>query len=526
MPTLPNRRRKSDFSHKVARASFESLESRRLLTTAVWTGNAGDGLFTTAGNWQGDVAPTSGQSVDFPANAASQTVTINANVSVGEVEFDTSYTLSPATGTSDAMAIDGELTVNAGVVIINNPIQLQANTTFLIDQGAGIQTNAAISDGGGGFGIDLEGGGEFGLAGGGETYTGTTFAGSGILIDTAPLASSVAVASGATFYGSSSAASLLGTTGIISPGTYDSVSQTSSPATITVSDGFSFANPTDTTLAFDLDGPSNSSNFIVTGGTINLNDAALSTAVVDGYTPGQGDVITLIHNDTGSAISGTFLGLAQGANTTIGGVVYTISYTGGSDGRDVTLTAPGTAPNPDILSHTITTSTHGKTIAASVDAVDTSAGGTADLTYTWTTIHAPTGAKATKFSANGTNAASSIIAAFSKDGTYILQCVVKDKSGNTATADTTVTVSQKAHTISITPAGAKIDKKKHEQYTATVLDQFGHAMRAAQTIAYSVPGGDGTIGSTGLFLAGDVEKKVKIEAADGTLAAIVEATIV
>jgi hypothetical protein len=525
MSATQGRRRKSQFSRTPARASIETLESRRLLTTAVWTG-AVSGSFSNPQNWESDDFPSTGQNVDFPSSATTQTVTIDGNYTLGYVEFDASYTLSSASGTSDALAVNGEVSVNAGVVIINNPIQLNADSVWLVNEGAGLQTNSTISDAGDGFGIDKQGGGELGLTGTGESYTGTTSVDGGSVIDTAPLASPVSVASGTTFYGSSSVSSLLGTTGIVSPATFDSITQTSSPATMTVTNGFSFANPTDTTLAFDLDGPSNSSNFVVTGGTINLNDAVLSTTVVDGYSPGQGDVITLIHNETGSAITGTFLGLPQGATTDIDGVTYTISYTGGTDGQDVTLTAPGTAPNPDILSHTITTSTHGKTVAASVDATDTATGGTAGLTYTWVATHSPSGAKPVKFSANGTHAASSIIAEFSKDGTYILQCTVKDEAGNTAIVDTTATVSQKAHTISLSPVGAKIDKRKHEQYTTTVLDQFGHAMRTPQTIAYSVPGGGGTIGSTGLFLAGDVEKKVKIEAADGSLAAIVEATIV
>jgi hypothetical protein len=263
----------------------------------------------------------------------------------------------------------------------------------------------------------------------------------------------------------------------------------------------------------------------VSAGTINLNNANFSTTVVDGYTPAPGDVITLIHNNTGTAITGTFLNLPQGATTTIGGTNYTISYTGGSDGRDVTLTAPGTAANPDIVSHTTLTSTHGFSVAAAVVATDTSTGGTAGLTYTWTAVHLPSGAKTPTYNVNGTNSAKNITARFYKDGTYILQCLVKDKSGSTATADVTVVVSQKATSIKLEPHGASIAKRKTKQFTATVLDQFGHALRTVPTIAYSVPSGGGTISDTGLFLAGATAEKIEIEAKDGTLAAIVDAKI-
>jgi hypothetical protein len=51
---------------------------------------------------------------------------------------------------------------------------------------------------------------------------------------------------------------------------------------------------------------------------------------------------TIIDNDAADAVTGTFLGLAEGASITVDSYVFTISYVGG-DGNDVVLTTK-TAP--------------------------------------------------------------------------------------------------------------------------------------------------------------------------------------
>jgi autotransporter-associated beta strand protein len=72
----------------------------------------------------------------------------------------------------------------------------------------------------------------------------------------------------------------------------------------------------------------------VTGGTINLGSATLdiNDANMTSLTP-----ITIVDNQTGSAITGTFDGLNDGDNITGGRNDWTITYTGGT-GDDVVLT--------------------------------------------------------------------------------------------------------------------------------------------------------------------------------------------
>jgi hypothetical protein len=69
-------------------------------------------------------------------------------------------------------------------------------------------------------------------------------------------------------------------------------------------------------------------------GTVDLGSATLSTSGT--ITSSAGQVVTIINNDDTDAVTGTFAGLAEGANVTINGVPFKISYVGGS-GNDVVL---------------------------------------------------------------------------------------------------------------------------------------------------------------------------------------------
>jgi hypothetical protein len=523
---MPHSRRRSSKLNSVrsaARVSVEALEGRRLLTVVTWSGTAGNGLFSDGGNWVGGQAPTSSQDVDFPANAENTTVIIDtSNAEVTNVEVDAGYTFQSAGGTSNALKIDGNVTGTDGVVTFSSPVVLGSeNPIFEVYDDCLIDMNGAISDGGNGYGINKMGNGELAFNAT-DTFSGTLQGNGGFLVDNSPLAANLQIHTGTDFYGSSSVASIQGFDGNFAAETFNIDGDTTAPATLTVTNGIDFETPSNATMNFDIDGPTDSSNINVTGGTITLGSTTFSADVVDGYTPANGDVITLIHNGTGEPISGTFLNLPQGATTEIGGVDYTISYTGGTDGRDVTLTAPGTAaPGPHITSATSLTTTHGKTAGATVVATDTSGG----VTYTWTCTHAPTGAKTVTFNTNGKASSGTVVATFSKDGTYNLLCTVKDSAGHTATAVVEAVISQKATSLKVEPHGAKIDKGHTEQYTTSILDQFGHEMRTAQTIVYAVSR-DGTITQSGLFTAGSKLESLDIEVTSDALSAEIGATVI
>jgi hypothetical protein len=74
---------------------------------------------------------------------------------------------------------------------------------------------------------------------------------------------------------------------------------------------------------------------VVVAGTVTLANATLNLS--GSRTANYSDQLILIQNNSSSAISGTFLNLAQYAPTTAGGVNYNIGYTGGSPARSAVL---------------------------------------------------------------------------------------------------------------------------------------------------------------------------------------------
>jgi parallel beta-helix repeat protein len=92
------------------------------------------------------------------------------------------------------------------------------------------------------------------------------------------------------------------------------------------------------TLVMELDGTDAATeydNFVVNG-TIDLGDATL--VLSRGFDPFPGDEFIILSNDDSEAVSGTFSGLAEGSIITLAGIPFTLSYAGGSNGNDVTLT--------------------------------------------------------------------------------------------------------------------------------------------------------------------------------------------
>jgi hypothetical protein len=618
-----SRRRRSNLNASVlfSKACCEMLESRRLLaaTTITWSGAGPDTLFSDAANWKGGVVPTAANNVDFPNGVAATTVTVDTNVTVINMEFDNTYTLnSPAAGPT-TITLDGNLDSSLGITVVNNPIILTQNTFALVYEGAGLTLAGTVSDGGSGFGITQTGNGALILTGTGDTYTGNTVADGGSIVDTATsLTSNVIIFPGCNFYGSGSINELAG-----DGGTYAAVNG-SAAGTVTIADGLSLAANSGNKLAFDLGSPS--SQFVVNSGTITLGNAAFSATVLAGFMPSASTPVTLIANNTGVPVVGTFANLPQGASVVIGTETYTISYTGGLGGEDVTLTAvaspstttltakktpiiegeyetfvarvigsdgtlasgtvtfydntvpltynfqtaqplangvvaiavtnlptgtnniiatydgegihalssstpvtvtvrSGTDPIVIGLESTTTASTHGFTIGATIYASDSTS---EVLTYSWTVLHVPSGAKTPAFAPNNNNAAETVTARFYKDGGYVLQCKVSDPSGNFAYADVDVTVSQKARSFRIQPHKAQIPKDGTQQYTAVALDQFGHPMRTAQTLIYNVESGaaSGSIDASGLFSATSVAGAVTIEVEDDLLTGTVSAEVV
>ena len=148
------------------------------------------------------------------------------------------------------------------------------------------------------------------------------------------------------------------------------------------------------------------------------------------------------------------------------------------------------------------------------------------LSYDWSVISHPGGAATPIFSTNDSDDADTPTIAFSKDGTYHLAVTVSDNAGNAATRDVDVVVQQVATSLRVTPHGDAVKRGKHATFDVTVLDQFGHAMRAQSTAQNSVASGNGTIHTDGLFTAGKKKGRFTIDVEADDLSATVAGTVV
>lgn len=120
--------------------------------------------------------------------------------------------------------------------------------------------------------------------------------------------------------------------GVVSPGN-------NSPGKITVSNGFGLDN-IGVYKAEILD--KDHYDQIVAEATLRygleLGDSRLDLTYLEGGVIKKGDTFTIIDNKTTYPMQGTFKDLPEGAEITVGGATFKISYVGG-DGNDVVLTA-------------------------------------------------------------------------------------------------------------------------------------------------------------------------------------------
>ena len=140
------------------------------------------------------------------------------------------------------------------------------------------------------------------------------------------------------------------TLGSATPPPYDPLMVTST-SPVTISEGFGGTGTgtlntgdltlnSNTTYDFQINSltPGTGYDQIVANGDINLGGATLHASAGASYTPSVGDVITVISNQGSNAVNGQFAGLGEGATVLIDNLPFSISYKGGTDGRDVTLT--------------------------------------------------------------------------------------------------------------------------------------------------------------------------------------------
>jgi uncharacterized repeat protein (TIGR02543 family) len=187
------------------------------------------------------------------------------------------------------------------------------------------------------------------------------------------------------------------------------------------------------------------------------------------------------------------------AGSTDGGPFAVTATAGISGTASVTVTVPNAPPTIATAAAASPSPVTGTTTALSVLGADD--GGEANLTYTWATTGTPPAT--VSFSANGTNAAKSTTATFTKAGSYSFQVTVKDQSALTATSSFTVVVSQTLTSIVLSPSTASVATSATQQFIATARDQFATNLTTPPTFTWSLGSSSaGSISTAGLFTAG------------------------
>lgn len=194
----------------------------------------------------------------------------------------------------------------------------------------------------------------------------------------------------------------------------------------------------------------------------------------------------------------TNVALAAGANrvqavgsgggvTVADAVQWNLNGTG-ADALPPTI-ATAAAATPAVVSGTSTT----------LSALGADDAGESRLTYTWTTTGAPPAP--VTFSVNGTNAAKTTVAIFTRAGSYTFQVAMRDAGGRAITSSVDVRVAPTLTAIRVVPAAAAVMRGSTQQFAAVAADQFAMTLASPPAFTWSANGG-GSVNSTGLFTAG------------------------
>ncbi len=443
-------------------------------------------------------------------DAGSLTATSNVTVTVNQTL--TSVVVSPA---SVSLATDATQTFTAtGRDQFATALTTQPTFTWTTS-GGGTFTSPGIFKAGN-------------VAGGPHTITATSGVRSGTAsvtvttsTNTAPTVATAAAASPNPVTGTTTALSVLGadTTGGEAALTYTWATTGTPPAAVTFS-----ANGTNAaknvTATFTKAGSYTLQATIRDAGTLTVTSSvavtvnatlttivvspatvSLATGVAQAFTAsGRDQFATTLTTQPTFTWSGTGTPTIAGSSFTwaTAGTYTVTAASGGKTGTATATVITNTAPTVATAAAASPSPVTGTTTALSVLGADTTGGETA-LTYTWATTGTPPAA--VTFSANGTNAAKSSTATFTKAGSYTLQATIRDAGNLTVTSSVAVTVNATLTTVVVSPASATVMTAATQTFTATGRDQFATALVPQPTFTWTTSGG-GTISTAGVFTAG------------------------
>ena len=320
--------------------------------TLSWTG-AVNNLWSVGGNWNGGVAPVSGDALTFPSGAANTDMVNDiAGLSLQSLDF-------PGGGSTSYSLTGSGFSLSAGINVaccesfnLNAPVTLTASQQFtqvanlgsVIDLNGNALTIAGTTTMSG----SLIGTGNTviaGVSGGGVNLTGTsTFSGLLILqseglniagaVSNSVFTSQVGIVSGSGTVGETH---LEG--GELRVGNDSGAGCCQDQHSIGILSTGSLTALIGTTMRFDIVTPvaGNGYDQVNVTGAVTLSSPTLALTLPSAIpTPGQS--FTIINNDGTDPVVGTFKGLPEHSVIQVDGVNFQISYVGGS-GNDVVLTA-------------------------------------------------------------------------------------------------------------------------------------------------------------------------------------------
>ena len=168
----------------------------------------------------------------------------------------------------------------------------------------------------------------------------------------------------------------------------------------------------------------------------------------------------------------------------------------------VVATPAAAAPNP------VTGTTTALSVLGAENGSDTG------LTYSWS-YTGPAGVTYAG-SINGTNAAKTISANFTRAGTYNFTATITDPSNLSITSMVSVTVNQTPTNIAVSPATSPVvPVGLTQQFSATATDQFGNAI-TSPSFTWGINGSGNSIDGTGKVTLGSTPGSFTVTATDGS----------
>jgi hypothetical protein len=310
-----------------------------------WDGGGADTNWTTAANWVGDVAAVANDDLVFPISATAATVNNNFFffTTFRSITFQGgTYTVSgnPLNLTQGLTAIDGTHVINTLIGLSGSQTISNGQTAFTTLAAVSIGANTLTLDGNGNCGIGvISGSGQVLKTGVGGSLIATSSGFSGsyaadngfFIIDTNTPNSSLTINANAAVGGTGTTSNVVVNSGTLSAGTVQS------PTGIFNTKNISFTNLG--IAAFKIGGTTpgtDGHDQLNVTGTVSLGGSQILPVAWNGFVPAIGDSYLLIKNDGTDPINGTFLNLPEGSTLSALGLVFRISYIGGT-GNDVVL---------------------------------------------------------------------------------------------------------------------------------------------------------------------------------------------